>query len=293
MLKVFWSVGWRAVLIGVPIYIGWLTFFAPAVRSAHSLSEATSSLQPFLETKTLQQRLTDLDLRDLKPQDRRSVEFYYQNARAAKKEAGQDLALTKKKLSLSLFPLRDQTFYHSVQKEVEDTNSLLASLTPTYQNLAGLFNYYEASSLALYNLFYYDPNFALKTYQASRDYKTFLQLFGQTSNGLEKTVHELNKLPAYPDPTLASFRGPIQDLAAQAKKISDLASADPAGAYLQGQDFAVKVDSLQNRLLADRQSFWGSLAERKKLLAELNLVQNKASQQLSALVGKLNELKRH
>jgi len=280
-------------LIGVPIYLGWLTLFAPAGRSAHTLSEATRTLQPFLETKTLQQRLTDLDLRDLKPQDRRSVELYYQDARAAKKESGRDLALTKKRLFLNIFPLRDRIFYRSVQKEVKDTNSLLTSFTPTYQNLTDLFNYYEASSLALYNLFYFDPNFALRSYQVSQDHKAFAQLFGQASNGLEKTVRELNKLPAYPDPTLASFQGSIKDLASQAKKISDLASSDPAGDYLEGQDFAVKVGDLQNKLLADRQNFWGALAERKKLTEDLNKAQVQSGDELARLVGKINELKRH
>jgi hypothetical protein len=291
--KALVSLSWKVGLIIIPVYLSWLTLFAPAQQSALTLSEAARSFQPFLEVRSLQQKLADLDLKDLKIKDRASVERYYQDGRAARDKAGRDLALSQKKLTLNIFPIKDRDFYLSVQEEIDSANKLLVSFIPLYQNVYDLLNYYESSSLALYNFFYYDPHHDLKVYDDTLNYKALQQLFGQASNGLEKEAEQINKLPNFPDPSLVEFRKPIQELSAQAKKISDSASEGSAVARREAQDFATKVDQLQERLLANRRDFWGSLAERTRLIEELGRVQTKSGDELTKILNKRNELKSH
>lgn len=275
----------------VCLILAWqILYRLPLVQAKSVLEEANSAVQTLAETNNLLVPLKAMDLDGLKVRDRASVQAHYQEAQFARESAQKNLDLSKKKISFNIWGPIDQDLLSQVSAEIDSYHRLMSTLTPIYKEAVELFDYYEASSLAIYNLLYYDPQVDLATYQKVLNYDYLVQSYGQSQVGLEKTVERIGKLPDFEGDSLKSFTARIENLAVLAGQISNTASTDEKQAALLAQAFIPKITTLQDELLAGRRGFWQTSQKRaavnKKIVTQKPEIE-KARVRINLLLARL------
>ena len=148
-------------------------------------------------------------------------------------------------------------------------------------------DYYQASSRALYNFFYYDPGVAVALYGESQDYDILLQSFGRAQQGLSNTIKDLDSLAGYTDPTIKSFIPKLQEVLDQVDQVVNLSTRNAGQAFELAKNVNVQVRSLQEELLADRRKFWAANTDRQNLAQEIKQFRSTFEEEKISIDAKL------
>lgn len=285
MLQTIWQIAWRAGLILLLIVGVWQFLkYAPLIQADQALKKSKETIAPLLETGKLAVWLDLTKWNEIKVRDRGSIDAYYNEGTQALEYATTKLTVTKDRIEDSFWPSNNPAFFKRISNEILLTNNLLRDSVNLYQELQDLFNYYSGSTLAIYNLIYYDPKFDLAIYRSSGDPEALLQRFGAARDGLEKTKTRLMDLPDYQNDDLKDFLLPqLLGLITEADFISSNALSDPNGSVQRAVTFDQTVQTIQVKLVKNRQSFWN-----EKPLKDLNQRLNSSTKEFLNLFNKLS-----
>lgn len=291
MLKIFWSVIWRS---GTTLVVLFIFVQSGQSLSTHlaktSLTYATANAKEILSHTSLVLTLNSMTLQDLTIRDRASVDARYLESKRAQADIAEDINLTNKQIS-ALTLLFIQPLQRQSSEELNGYNDLMRRAEKIFRQAQPLFDYYQESSLALYNILYYNPVIATQLYEQSHDANSLRQSFGRAQDGLEKTAQRLEGLPDFDDATLKSFIPIIRGLASQAKEITRLSSVDVAQSHSLAVDFNLQVKDVQNDILADRRKFWVERTERRELITQISAIYDQLQQEKIRLGGLVAKFK--
>ena len=294
MTKLVGQLARRTLIATLVIFVTWqgTTSILP-ILAKNSLEEGVQIFKDLEEGQPLDIWFFQLDWQKMVARDRTSIENYYETGTKVRDEARNRAGKAQKKLNQVPFSFINSKRYDSINSDIKMANDLLEKNRKYYSDLFHLANYYEASTLAIFNLIYYDPSITIRFYKESPNYEILLQRFGLDYDGLQKVEERLTLLSSFKDDYLKDFALPlVKPLTIKAKEISNLAGQQKDSEAIKlAEDFDLEVRSVQEKILRNRQEFWGQV-DKNNLIYELNKLVGENLEVKVKLNNSLEELKK-